>query len=318
MPLRISLQSSVKALAGKSQLTALTNCNNLLNISYLGSASAPTSNVFYNSIRAASTKTQVRRQHNPFTMAQARQRKAANVSRQKELAVERESSLGDPVKSSPTPFILEMTAIQSDPQVPSTLTDDLNYYLKSNELDAALGFSKNLIEPLSEASRDTADPQAEKEALERHEQEHNNAQEAINRIVNLNNGNTKDRVRLNIMKCVETFGRHYTDLQLPPKPSAIAHGSAPVHPERAPRVGPDTGSAEVQAAILTVKIMNLSRHLESATKDKHNRRNMQLLVHKRQKLLQYVRKKERGGPRWQNLMGTLGLSDAAWKGEIAL
>ncbi|CAG8404250.1 unnamed protein product [Penicillium salamii] len=296
MPLRISLQSSLKALTG--------------------SASAPP-NVFHTSIRAASSKAQVRRKHDPFMAAQARQRKAANVSRQKELAVERESSLGDPVKSSPTPFILEMTAIQSDPQVPSSLTD-LNYYLKANELDAALGFSKNLTEPLQNPDRNVADPQAEKEMLEMHDQEHKNAQEAINRIVNLNNGNTKDRVRLNIMKCVETFGRHYTDLNLPPKPSAVVHGSAPVHPTRAPRVGPDTGSAEVQAAILTVKIMNLSRHLESATKDKHNRRNMQLLVHKRQKLLQYVRRKERGGPRWQNLMGTLGLSDAAWKGEIAL
>lgn len=318
MPLRISLQSSLKALAGMSQPATLTNRHNVLTISCLGSASAPPSNVFHTSIRAASSKTQVRRKHDPFMMAQARQRKAANVSRQKELAVERESSLGDPVKSSPTPFILEMTAIQTDSQVPSTVTDDLNYYLKANELDAALGYSKNLTEPLPEATRDTTDPQAEKEALERHEKEHKNAQEAINRIVNLNNGNTKDRVRLNIMKCVETFGRHYTDLNLPPKPSAMVHGSAPVHPERAPRVGPDTGSAEVQAAILTVKIMNLSRHLESATKDKHNRRNMQLLVHKRQKLLQYVRRKERGGPRWQNLMGTLGLSDAAWKGEIAI
>jgi ribosomal protein S15 len=251
-------------------------------------------------------------------MAQARQRRAANVSRQKVLAEERQSSLGDPVKSSPTPFILEMTANQTDSQVPSSLNDDLNYYLRANELDSALEFSKNLTEPLQNPDRNVADPQAEKEALELHNEEHKNAQEAINRILNLNNGNTKDRVRLNIMKCVETFGRHYTDLNLPPKPSGVAHDSAPVHPERAPRVGPDTGSAEVQAAILTVKIMNLSRHLESANKDRHNRRNLQLLVHKRQRLLQYVRKKERGGPRWQNLMGTLGLSDAAWKGEIAI
>jgi len=292
-------------------VTVLTN-------NRLGSASGPLSNVFHSSIRAVSSKAQVRRKHDPFLMAQARQRKAANVSRQKVLAEERESSLGDPVKSKPTPFILEMTAIQTDPHVPSSLTDDLNYYLKSNELDAALGFSKNLTEPLQNPDRNTADPQAEQEAIELHEKQHKNAQEAINRIVNLDNGNTKDRVRLNITKCIETFGRHYTDLNLPPKPSAVPHESAPVHPARAPRVGPDTGSAEVQAAILTVKIMNLSRHLESANKDKHNKRNMQLLVHKRQRLLQYVRKKERGGPRWQNLMGTLGLSDAAWKGEIAL
>jgi ribosomal protein S15 len=292
-------------------ITVLTNDR-------LGSVPGPLSNAFYSSIRAVSSKAQVRRKHDPFMMAQARQRKAANVSRQKVLAEERESSLGDPVKSKPTPFIREMTAIQTDPLVSSSITEDLNHYLKSNELDAALGFSKNLTEPLQNPDRNTADPQAEQEAIETHNNQHSNAQEAINRIVNLDNGNNKDRVRLNIAKCIETFGRHYTDSSLPPKPSAVAHASAPIHPTRAPRVGPDTGSAEVQAAILTVKILNLSRHLESANKDKHNKRNLLVLVHKRQKLLKYLRRKERGGPRWQNLMDTLGLSDAAWKGQIAL
>ncbi|KAJ5211287.1 Ribosomal protein S15 [Penicillium cf. griseofulvum] len=300
MPPRISVQSSLKAFTGST------------------SGYSPLSNSINTSIRAASSKAQVRRKHDPFMMAQARQRKAANVSRQQVLAEERGSSLGDPVKSQPTPFIQEMTAIQTNSHIQSSLTGDLNYYLKSNELDAALDFSKDLTAPLKNPDRNTADPQVEKEAMNMHSQEHKNAQEAINRIVNLNNGNTKDRVRLNITKCIETFGRHYTDSILPPKPKALVHGAAPVHPERAPRVGPDTGSAEVQAAILTVKIMNLSRHLENANKDKHNKRNLQLLVHKRAKLLQYVRKKERGGPRWQNLMGTLGLSDAAWKGEIAI
>ncbi|KAJ5481331.1 hypothetical protein N7475_000143 [Penicillium sp. IBT 31633x] len=322
MPPRLSIQPSLKALTGKEANFGSINrqSNWVLTTTRLGSAYgySPLSNSINTTIRAASSKAQERKKHDPFLMAQARQRKAANVSRQKVLAEERESSLGDPIKSQPTPFILEMTAIQTDPHVPSSLTEDLNYYLKSNELKAALDFSKDLTEPLKSSDRNTADPQAEKEAMAKYNQQHRNAQEAINRIVNLNNGNTKDRVRLNIAKCIETFGRHYTDSKLPPKPSAVSHGSDRVHPERAPRIGPDTGSAEVQAAILTVKIVNLSRHLETANKDKHNKRNLQLLVHKRQKLLQYVRKKERGGPRWQNLMGTLGLSDAAWNGEIAL
>ncbi|OQE79273.1 hypothetical protein PENNAL_c0052G02170 [Penicillium nalgiovense] len=322
MPPRISIQSSLKALTGTLVGISFVKCpiTWVLTKAPLGSTYGytPLSNSINTSVRAASSKVQVRRKHDPFLMAQARQRKAANVSRQKVLAEERESSLGDPVKSQPTPFIQEMTAIQTNSHIPSSLSEDLNYYLKSNELDAALDFSKDLTAPLKNPDRNTADPQVEKEEMNLHNQEHKNAQEAINRIVNLNNGNTKDRVRLNITKCIETFGRHYTDSILPPMPSTVAHGSGPVHPERAPRVGPDTGSAEVQAAILTVKIMNLSRHLDIANKDKHNKRNLQLLVHKRQKLLQYVRKKERGGPRWQNLMGTLGLSDAAWKGEIAI
>lgn len=250
-------------------------------------------------------------------IAHARQRKAANLSRRKVLQAEREASVGDPVESKPTSFIQEIQGLQSGSQIPSSGAD-LNYYLKSDELSSALQFSKDLTEPLQNPDRDTADPQLEKEAAELHEKEHRNAQEAIQRIANLSNGNTKDRVRVNIQKCIDQFGRHKTDAVLPPKPASVPHGAAPVDPEKAPRIGPDTGSPEVQAAILTVKIMNLSRHLQGTNKDKHNKRNLQLLVHKRQKLLRYIRKKERGGPRWQNLMETLGLSEAAWKGEIAI
>jgi len=43
-----------------------------------------------------------------------------------------------------------------------------------------------------------------------------------------------------------------------------------------------------------------------------------LLVHRRQKLLAYLRKKERGGERWQHLIQTLGLTEGTWQGEISL
>ncbi|KAJ5492889.1 hypothetical protein N7539_001635 [Penicillium diatomitis] len=271
------------------------------------------------SIRTASTKAKASPQKRSdfFKLAQARQRKAANLSRQKVLQAEREASLGDPVKSKPTSFIQEIEAIQAGSQN-STLSSGLNYYLQAEELNGALQFSKDLVEPLQNPDRDTADPQLEKEAAELHQKEHQNAQDAIQRIVNLSNGNTKDRLRLNVQKCIYQFGRHNTDQHLPPKPSSALQGSMPGQPQKVPRIGVDTGSPEVQAAILTVKIMNLYRHLQTANKDKHNKRNLQILVHKRQKLLRYIREKERGGPRWQNLMETLGLSDAAWKGEIAL
>lgn len=271
------------------------------------------------SVRAASTKAkgQTQKRSDFFIIAQARQRKAANLSRQKILQTEREASLGDPVQSRPTPFIQEIEAIQNGSQVLST-NSGLNYYLKSDELSSALQFSKDLTEPLQNPDRDTTDPQLEKEAAELHQKEHQIAEDAIQRIVNLSNGNTKDRLRLNVQRCIEQFGRHNTDSILPPKPSSVPQGSVSANPEKVPRIGVDTGSPEVQAAILTVKIMNLSRHLQTANKDKHNKRNLQILVHKRQKLLRYIRQKERGGPRWQNLMETLGLSDAAWKGEIAL
>ena len=52
--------------------------------------------------------------------------------------------------------------------------------------------------------------------------------------------------------------------------------------------------------------------------DKANKRNLRLLVHRRQKLLRYLRQKERGGPRFQNVLETLGLTEGMWKGEISM
>ncbi|GFG24428.1 30S ribosomal protein S15 [Aspergillus udagawae] len=266
------------------------------------------------SVRAGSAETRERRRHDPFLTAQSRQRKAANLSRQQALAREREESLGDPVESKPTPFIEELKGTKAQ----SSEDAALNHFISPEGLQEALEYSKTLTSPLENPDRETADPQLEKEAAERHLEEHRNAQEAISRIININNGNTKDRTRLLIQKCIDTFGRHNTDKMLPPKPGAVAHDSSTVHAEKTPRVGPDTGSPEVQVAILTAKIINLSRHLQSTNKDTHNKRNLRLLVHKRQKLLRYLRRKERGGPRWQHLIETLGLSDAAWKGEISM
>lgn len=249
-------------------------------------------------------------------MSQSRQRKAANISRQQDLVEKRQTALGDPVKSQSTPFIQQLEGQHTDKKVTSDATNaSLNYFVKPGELDNAFAYSRHMTEPSPVANADLLDPLQREKELKAHAEYDQNAQEAIRRIVNLGNGNTKDRTRVNIQNCIETFGRHNTDQVLPPKP---APGIQTEHQEKTPRAGPDTGSAEVQVAILTTKILNLSRHLESTTKDRHNKRNLRILVHKRQKLLRYLRKKERGGPRWQNLMESLGLSDAAWKGEISM
>ncbi|CRG92536.1 hypothetical protein PISL3812_09597 [Talaromyces islandicus] len=270
-------------------------------------------------IRAGSIEARQRRRHDPFLMAQSRQRKAANISRQQELLEQRQAALGDPVKSQPTPFIQQLEGRHTDKPVESDATKAsapaLNYFVQPAELDFAFDYSRRITEPLPVEDANLADPVKHGKALKAHAENDQNAQEAIRRIVNLANGNTKDRTRVNIQNCIETFGRHNTDQVLPAKP---APGIKTEHPEKTPRAGPDTGSSEVQVAILTTKILNLSRHLENTTKDRHNKRNLRILVHKRQKLLRYLRKKERGGPRWQNLMESLGLSDAAWKGEISM
>ena len=54
----------------------------------------------------------------------------------------------------------------------------------------------------------------------------------------------------------------------------------------------DTGSPEVQIAILTEKIRNLTEHLKSNKKDFHSRRGLQMMVGKRRNLLNYLAKKD--------------------------
>lgn len=162
---------------------------------------------------------------------------------------------------------------------------------------------------------------------EQWEDAHENVQEAIKRIVNVDNGSSKDKFRINVERCINTFGRHKTDSVLPARSMPVPLGPRGVpltdyQHEAVPlkeRKGPDTGSSEVQIAILTAKIRNLASHLERVgNKDKHNKRNLRLLVHRRQKLLVYLRKKERGGPRWQRCIETLGLTEGTWRGEISL
>lgn len=254
--------------------------------------------------RSASTASRIRRLHDPYLKAISRQRKAANEARQKQLVQIRRSSLGDPVRSKPTPFVQKLEAFRRG-QVGIDVSSP-NYYLTRELVQRAYEKSYTLTSPLTSQDRETADPQVEAEAAARHEQEHLNAMEAMNRIMSLANGNTKDRLHVNTERCIETFGRHNTDKKW--------EG----HNTDRKRMGRDAGSSEVQIAILTEKIANLCRHLATTNKDRHNKRNLRLLVHKRQKLLKYLCRQDRGGRRWQHVVETLGLWDASWKGEISL
>ncbi len=167
-------------------------------------------------------------------------------------------------------------------------------------------------------NRGSADPAFEEAALKRHREEHENAVAAMTRMISLANASSKDRTRVHVQRCIETFGRHRTDGVLAPKPAPERMPDV-VLQEKTPRAGPDTGSAEVQVAILTTKIHALKKHLDTTgRKDLMNKRGLQLLVHKRQKMLRYLRRKEMGGERYQNVMETLGLTEAAYKGEISL
>jgi len=67
----------------------------------------------------------------------------------------------------------------------------------------------------------------------------------------------------------------------------------------------DTGSPEVQVAILTDRIRNLTEHFKSHKKDNHSRRGLLMLVNKRRSLLDYLRHKD--GERYLTLIAKLGL-----------
>ncbi len=67
----------------------------------------------------------------------------------------------------------------------------------------------------------------------------------------------------------------------------------------------DTGSPEVQIAILSERIRNLTDHLQTHEKDFHSRRGLLVMVGQRRRLLDYLKRKN--GERYQELVKRLGL-----------
>lgn len=67
----------------------------------------------------------------------------------------------------------------------------------------------------------------------------------------------------------------------------------------------DTGSSEVQIAILTKNINNLNEHLKINKKDHHSRRGLVIMVGKRKRLLEYLKNNDMG--RYKKIIGELGL-----------
>ena len=250
---------------------------------------------------------------------------------------ERKEAMGGPVRGVPAPFVESFDDVGGSAVLMSTTntasTEDgiqiksakdslLNHFLTPTELDESMKQSYALTAPVDPENRNILDPVKEAEEKRKHVDGHVKATTALARIVSLVNASQKDKTRANVRRCVERFGRHNTDKTLRPRAPINEHfadktveGSG-----KAPRAGPDTGSSEVQIAVLTAKIRVLANQLEmkGGQKDKINKRNLRVLVHRRQKLLQYLRRKERGGDRWQNLVETLGLTEGTWKGEISL
>ncbi|PNS21863.1 ribosomal protein S15 [Sphaceloma murrayae] len=309
------------------------------------------------SVRSTVAKTERRRFRDPYTIVQAKARKEANISRRSQLIKERKDALGDPVRGKSTPFIESFdTAAAPAPSasrssaipykdaakttnskaLEAPASNDLNFDVASAELDSSLSRSliwsgsrimhrpEHFIEEFKTSSGKMEIKEPDLMNPDPGNKYHVTATEAMRRITSLANSSSKDRLRVNIRRCISTFGRHETDKHLPPKPSPSANFLASQSadnalPEKTPRAGPDTGSSEVQIAVLTARIRTLSEFLDGRGKmDKMNKRNLRLLVHKRQKLLRYLERKERGGPRFRNVVEVLGLERGAWEGEITL
>lgn len=67
----------------------------------------------------------------------------------------------------------------------------------------------------------------------------------------------------------------------------------------------DTGSSEVQVALLTARINTLSDHFKANAKDHHSRRGLLRMVSRRRKLLDYLKRTD--SDKYRSLIGQLGL-----------
>lgn len=268
----------------------------------------------------------------PYRWAQAQQRKNANLKRREELALERDAAQGDPIWGKTTPFLesLDSAGQASLSEVPKdadgnpleephalpTTPGLRNHFLTEAELELAAQHAYALTKPMVGAVASQMDSTTEEERLKIHDARHAKALEALRRITSMENSSGKDRFHANVRRIVDEFGRHKTDKFLAPRPKSIRPNTTPMPP----RAGPDTGSSEVQIAILTAKIRSVAKGLQinRGHKDKHNRRALRLLLHRRQKLIKYMERKERGSGRWENMLEKLGLTPATWKGQIEL
>lgn len=287
----------------------------------LADSIAARSTVFFrclSSTPAAFKKKDRRKRYDPFAEERSRQRRLAALARRQELEEARTANAADPVMGHITPFLAKIDEVPAAPLpldatgFSAALPEQLNHSLGPQELPRFLEQSKTLAYPRAAKHSGIKDPYEDLSMQRAVEERHRQAVEAIKRIVSLGNGSSADRRRANTQLAIEEFGRHRTDELLPKDPGVPKPRLAPT-----PRVGPDTGSGEVQAAILTVKIRALKHALDNGgKKDVINKRNLRLLVHRRQKILKYLKHKEKGGVRYRNIMQALGLDDAAIEKEL--
>ena len=264
----------------------------------------------------------------PYRWAQAQQRKNANLERRKELQKQRDDG-PDSIYGKATPFVESLYSARMGESKTSSGDETAessqgqpasiglrNHFITDAELEQATKDAFALTTPAAGVIETQMSAGNTEDLKQKHSQNHVKVVEALRRITSLENSSARDRFHVNVHRIVDEFGRHNTDGVLKPKPKSISPNTEAL----APRAGPDTGSSEVQIGILTAKIRNLAQTLEvnRGYKDKHNKRNLRVLLHKRQRLLRYMHKKERGSERWTNMVEKLGITPAMWQGQVDL
>jgi len=105
--------------------------------------------------------------------------------------------------------------------------------------------------------------------------------------------------------CGTAFGRRCFTLGIiPPGLAVESEAKAKLAAEHG-RHGTDTGSPEVQVAIFSERIKQLTEHLRTNKKDHHSRRGLLLLVGKRRRLLNYLNRSD--AERYRAIIAKLGL-----------
>ncbi len=236
-------------------------------------------------------------------------RKKANIAKQEELKRQRSPANIDPIVGSPTEFTRSLltpanmfTATELIPNGPCLefTSEELRAIQKAVELAEIAREEPNRASPHSSASRspssskepkvpdswDMSDFEAEKIAKIKAVNEAKSA--ASTRLLALQNSNAATLKAYNIQNAIRSFGR----------------------------VEGDTGSAEVQAAVLTVRILAEAEHISRNKKDVHGFRGFRTMVHKRQGLLKYLRRED--VRRYFDCIERLGLVDQAVTKEITM
>ncbi|KAH8552211.1 hypothetical protein BGW37DRAFT_302214 [Umbelopsis sp. PMI_123] len=197
-----------------------------------------------------------------------------NLAKRAAILAEYEKNKPSPVVAAPTPFYASLHT----PETVSRSTDTYQHGLTAE--DATLLFEK-APQAITDITKSSV-VRSKEEALKTEQQK----ADIVKQIISLQNANAKAIQLWNVQRCIEWFGRKEGD----------------------------TGSPEVQAAILSVRIQNLHSHLQQHKKDRHNYRQLRSMVHQRAKILKYLKSKSL--TRYNTCLEQLGLQPRAVEGEI--